>query len=69
LAFKDKTKYEEWVKRYKRPYMQKYMALKRDQDRKLREHVQKGEWDLAKLLLDKKPSIDTSALRKRKRRK
>lgn len=58
MPYKDQKKHQEWVERYKKPYMREYVKQRRQQDRKLREAVRRGDLDLAKQIMGKKPSIN-----------
>lgn len=56
MPYKDRKKHQEWIKRYKTPYMAEYMRKKRERLRQLEAAVKKGDLGLAKAILGTKPS-------------
>lgn len=72
MPYKDKKKQAEYLKNYKKdymkPYMKEYRHFKSQQQRKLQEAVRMGKLNMAKEILNKKPSINVFGTANRKRK-
>jgi len=57
MPYKDKQKQRDFMKKYRTPYMTQYRKFKTDQQKKLEEAIRKGDLNVAKQIMGKKPNI------------
>ena len=60
MPYKYKKKRQEYMRRYRTPYMRKYRQFKKWQLEEARKALESGKVELAKKILDMKPSISVS---------
>jgi hypothetical protein len=64
MPYKDKKKQADSVRRYKErtqimaPYMVKYRKFRSDKQKKLEEAINRGDLNMAKQIMNKKPNIN-----------
>ena len=57
MPYKDKKEQEEYLRRYGTPYKRQYRKFKTDQQKKLEEAINRGDLNVAKQIMNKKPNI------------
>ena len=57
MPYKYKKKRQEYMRRYRTPYMRKYRQFKKWQLNEVKKAIQEGKMELAKKILEMKPSI------------
>ena len=56
MPYKDKKKQAAYMKKYRTPYMKKYREFKKKQMEQLEKAIRRGDTNLAKQILNTKPS-------------
>lgn len=57
MPYKYKQKRQEYMKNYRTPYMREYRHFKKEQMEEVLKVLQEGKAELAKQILERKPSI------------
>lgn len=57
MPYKDKQKQREFMKQYRTPYMVEYRKFRSDKQKKLEEAINRGDLNVAKQIMNKKPNI------------
>lgn len=58
MPYKNKKQQAEYMRKYRTPYMREYRQFKKRQFQEARKAINEGNFDLAKHIMNKKPSID-----------